>query len=198
MKIEKTITVEQWREDIANVMLEALKLKCESLYHHSIQTARVLVYIGHSLGLTGAEIKLLKIAGLMHDTGKISVRTEILKKPSELNSAEWEQMKTHPLAGAEALCKITGLARVVSIIESHHEFNGNGYPHALAEHMICFETKLLRAADIYSAMTMQRAYKPSLPTKSVLAEVEKKSAAMEDGALSGLMSALFNFSREGK
>lgn len=199
MKIEKTISIEQWREDVANVYLEAIRLKCESLYDHSIMTARAMVYIAHSFSFKKEKICLLKSAAMLHDAGKISIRTEILKKPGELSVQEWEQMKTHPVAGADSLSKIVGLERVRAIIEGHHENDdSSGYPYALPGHMISFETKLLRAADIFSAMIMQRSYKPALPSKIVLEEIEKKSQSLEPGEQSILLSSLFNFAKEFK
>ena len=151
---------------VTAAFLKALKLKGENLFHHSVQVGLIAEQIGISLGFDQQKIKLLKVSGFLHDIGKLAIRNDILFKPSSPDKNEWEQIRLHPELGAGALQDFDGFEGVSKIILHHHEEdNGNGYPYGLRGEAIPYEAKIIRICDIFSAVTGERPYKPSYPTK---------------------------------
>ncbi len=152
--------------------LESVKLKSRWLYEHSVCVGLVAMEIGEAINLGGDRIRLLEISGVLHDIGKISVRTDILMKPSGLNKAEWEQMKMHPILGAKALEPFAALAilkEAADIIMWHHEnYNGTGYPLGKKSNEVPFESKIIKLCDIFVAMVSERPYKPSYPKQQAI------------------------------
>lgn len=154
---------------ITNALLEAIKLKCTNVYNHSLMVGHVVSEVAVALGFDEEDRLTLNSAGLLHDFGKIAVRTDILLKPGELTVLEWEQMRLHPAMGKLSLEKIPGLERIAEIVVAHHEKDdGTGYPFRLIATEIPVESRLLRICDIYSAMIAPRAYKPAYPVQAVI------------------------------
>ena len=119
--------------------------------------------LGRHLGMDEDSILALKRGGYLHDIGKIAVPDEILKKGSDLTSAEWEVMKLHPITG-ENICKpLHSLRLVLPIIRHHHEHsNGTGYPDGLTAADIPALPRVLQVVDVYDALRTARSYKPAL------------------------------------
>lgn len=150
-------------------LLQAIRLKDGGLFAHSVMVGALSELVGTSLGLDSRRVAVLKTAGLLHDVGKIAIRNEILLKPSVPNKREWEQIRSHPEQGAEALCKLEGFGQIARIVLYHHENdNGEGYPHGLRGDQIPLDSKIIRFCDMYSAMTSERPYKPRLPRRHAL------------------------------
>src|SRR5437588_11837399 len=129
---------------------------CERLSHYASD-------LGEHLGLDQESLVALRRGGYLHDIGKIAVPDEILKKGSDLTSAEWEVMKLHPITG-ENICKpLHSLRLVLPIIRHHHEHsNGTGYPDGLTAADIPALPRVLQVVDVYDALRTARSYKPAL------------------------------------
>ncbi len=133
------------------------------------------------LGYREDEVEIIRLAGMLHDIGKLDISEEILRKPGPLSPDEWEVIKRHPLVGADLLSPISSLARVSAIIRSHHEkFNGTGYPYGLRGEQIPLEARILAVADAYSVMINGRIYRSALTQPEAVAELKHCSGTHFD------------------
>jgi HD-GYP domain-containing protein (c-di-GMP phosphodiesterase class II) len=113
-----------------------------------------------------------RLAGWLHDVGKVGIPDHILTKPGPLDPAEWQTIRTHPTLGQDLLNRIPRLADAATAVRSHHErWDGTGYPDGLVGDQIPLEARIVAAADAYSAMTSDRSYHPALPPNQALAEL---------------------------
>jgi len=130
---------------------------------HCERLARRASSLGRHLGLDEEAIIALRRGGYLHDLGKIAVPDDILKKGSDLTSAEWDVMKEHPVTG-ENICKpLKSLRLVLPIIRHHHEHSdGSGYPDGLRKEEIPLLPRILQVVDVYDALRTARPYKPAL------------------------------------
>ena len=127
---------------------------------HSLRVSNLAGEIAETMGLPGDEVESIRVAGLLHDVGKIDVSLEVLKKASALDEDEWAQIKTHAIKGTAMLQPVGGLLRdVVPLVEFHHEcYDGSGYL-GLAGEVIPLGARILSVADSYDAMVCDRPYR---------------------------------------
>jgi HD-GYP domain-containing protein (c-di-GMP phosphodiesterase class II) len=124
-------------------------------------------------GLSEAEIEEIRLAGIIHDVGKIKVPDVVLNKPTLLTAQEYEIVKSHPAWGAKILepLKVTAIERIV---RHHHEaFDGQGYPDNLKGEQIPFGARIIAVADAFEAMVSARAYRKGRPVEEALAELRR-------------------------
>lgn len=140
--------------------LNMVRRQDDYTFHHSVNVAIISGLLGKWLGYTGAELKDIILAGLLHDVGKTQIPLEILNKPGKLAADEMQIMQYHTTRGYKLLQEKTELpAGVVHGILQHHErFDGSGYPLAVAGDQIHQYAKIIAIADIYDAMTSDRVY----------------------------------------
>ncbi len=151
---------------------------------HSEQVTQYAVRLAERLGLSAAQIELIRYAGLLHDIGKIGIRDHILLKSTHLSDEEFEIMQQHPLIGAHIIRNIRALRPALPIIEGHHEqVNGQGYPYGLTGTQISIETRILAIADAFDAMTSHRAYRAAMETEEALAILQRGKGQKWDGYL---------------
>jgi HD-GYP domain-containing protein (c-di-GMP phosphodiesterase class II) len=130
-------------------------------------------------------VEQYRIAGLVHDVGKIGVPEAVLTKPGRLTDEEFDQIKLHPQIGHNILRDIPSLAPVLPGVLSHHErWDGRGYPHRIAGEEIPLIARVLALADTFDAMSSNRSYRPALPREKVLAEILRCGGTQFDPALS--------------
>jgi diguanylate cyclase (GGDEF)-like protein/PAS domain S-box-containing protein len=138
---------------------------------HSSTVAGYAAGIASRLGLNGDRLEDIRIAGLLHDVGKVGVPDAILRKAGALTDEEWVEMRRHPEIGARILAH-PGLSQVREWVLHHHERpDGHGYPHGLAGEEIPLEARILAVADAYEAMTSDRPYRRALPLEVAGAEL---------------------------
>ena len=143
---------------------------------HSERVSRFAVAIGEELKLDAEQLETLRLGALLHDIGKIGVPDEILRKPGVLSAAEYESIKTHPVAGARILRSIPFLAPHIPIVELHHERpDGLGYPYGLHADEIPLAARIVHVADAFDAMTSARAYRSGRIPVEAIAELRKCS-----------------------
>ena len=147
---------------------------------HCERLARRASQLGRHLGLDEESLIALRRGGYLHDLGKIAVPDEILKKGSNLTTAEWEVMKQHPITG-ENICKpLKSLRLVLPIIRHHHEHSdGTGYPDGLRHGQIPLLPRILQVVDVYDALRTARPYKPALNSE----QARRTMRAEADGGL---------------
>lgn len=150
-------------------------------YTHSHYFSRLVAAIGEQMRLSEKEIKSLKYASLLHDTGKIDIPPEILMKRKKLTTKEYNIIKKHPLKGAQILRPLQTLKPVIPIIMHHHErYNGTGYPSRLKKGQIPLGARIMAIADAFEAMVYGRPYRERMNIKSAIKEIRKKSGMQFD------------------
>jgi len=123
----------------------------------------------------------IRVAGLMHDIGKISIPAEILSKPSKLSDTEFDLIKAHPRVAHDILKSIDFPWPIAEIVLQHHErLDGSGYPRGLKRDEILIEARILAVADVIEAMSSHRPYRPELGLDLALEEIEKNKGTLYD------------------
>ena len=151
------------------------------MYGHLTRVQNYAVDIGTELGLRGFELQALRTAALLHDIGKLAIPDHILSKPGKLTVAEFEQMKTHAVIGAEILKRMQLPYLVSQIVVTHHEkWNGKGYPYGLKGSEIPRAARVLSAVDCLDALSSDRQYRRALPLDQAMAIVSDESGQAYD------------------
>jgi HD-GYP domain-containing protein (c-di-GMP phosphodiesterase class II) len=148
--------------------------------------------IAEEMGLDADRVEGIRIAGCVHDVGKISIPADILAKPSRLTSAEFDLVKLHPQQGHEILQGIDFPWPVAQIALQHHErLDGSGYPNGLKGDAILLEARIVAVADVVEAMASHRPYRPALRMDEALGEIEGGRGKKYDSAVVGACLRLF-------
>jgi HD-GYP domain-containing protein (c-di-GMP phosphodiesterase class II) len=123
----------------------------------------------------------IRMAGNIHDVGKVSLPAEILSKPGALTDLQFEMIKTHPKTGYEILKGIDFPWDIARIVLQHHErLDGSGYPQGLHDDDILLEAKILGVADVVEAMISHRPYRPALGIEKSLEEIASRKGSAYD------------------
>jgi putative two-component system response regulator len=147
---------------------------------HQRRTAEIGSSIAAHMDLSDDRIKGVRMAGLIHDVGKIAVPSEILSKPSRLSDIEFALIKTHSQVGYDILKGIDFPWPVAEIAYQHHErMDGSGYPRGLKEEEIILEARIIAVADVAEAMASHRPYRPALGIDAALEEIENKKTVFD-------------------
>ncbi|MBI4512864.1 MAG: HD domain-containing protein [Gemmatimonadetes bacterium] len=134
-------------------------------HRHSERVAALAVRIARAIGLSDDEQRMVELAGLLHDVGKIGVPESILNKPGRLDTGELTDMQKHPVIGARILSHIQNpqIAALLPAVEHHHEkWDGTGYPDGLKGEAIPILARVLGMADFLDALTSARSYRSAL------------------------------------
>jgi diguanylate cyclase (GGDEF)-like protein/putative nucleotidyltransferase with HDIG domain len=173
------------------VLAETLDLRDSGTASHSQTVGRLAALIAKSLGFDDGRIERIRLAGILHDIGKIGIPDWILHKPGKLDESEWVEVKKHPEMGA----RIAASAKLDDISEwilCHHErVDGRGYPGGLPADEIPVEARILAVADAYEAMTAERVYKRAMPAAEAEEELRRQSGTQFDaGCVDALLGAI--------
>jgi HD-GYP domain-containing protein (c-di-GMP phosphodiesterase class II) len=137
--------------------------------------------IAARLDLPEEELKTLRLAGLIHDVGKIGIEDMILRKPGRLTEEEYAVIRTHPERGVQIIEPLDFLRDTVPIIRHHHEyFDGSGYPAGLAGDRIPLGARVVAVADTFDAITSSRAYRRARGEEAAVAEIRRCSGTQFD------------------
>jgi len=141
---------------------------------HQRRVSNLARAIATEMGLSKDQIEGVRISGIVHDLGKISVPSEILSKPGDITQIEYSLINTHPQKGFEILESINFPWPIAKIVLQHHErLDGSGYPAGLKKDKILLEAQVLMVADVVEAMSSHRPYRPSRGNQSALEEIMK-------------------------
>ncbi len=150
-------------------LIQALEARDQYTKGHSDAVAGIVVGLAQKLDSTPQEIETLEIAARLHDLGKIGIPDAILLKPGRLTDKEYENIKRHPIIGADILRPIPSLAKTLPVVLNHHErFDGKGYPEGLKGTQISLWARMTAVADIYHALTSERPYREPMPKDKAL------------------------------
>jgi diguanylate cyclase (GGDEF)-like protein/putative nucleotidyltransferase with HDIG domain len=154
-------------------LAEAVDLRFSGSARHSETVGRYAEMMARELGLSTERVSRVRVAGMLHDIGKVGVPDSILNKPAKLSDEEFEIVKRHPALGAQIL-EHPSFADVRKWVGAHHERpDGRGYPRGLRGHAIPLEARVLAVADAYEAMTSDRCYRSSIGHAAAAAELER-------------------------
>jgi HD-GYP domain-containing protein (c-di-GMP phosphodiesterase class II) len=162
----------------------AIDAKDRYTFGHSERVAAVAAQLALASGMSREQAERVRIAGLVHDVGKIGVPEAVLTKQGRLTDEEFAHIKKHPEIGHTILRDISLLADVLPGVLHHHErYDGRGYPHGLIGEKIPFIARILAVADTFDAMSSTRSYRSAMPREVVLAEIGRCSGTQFDPAL---------------
>lgn len=163
------------------VMVNTLDAKSAWTKGHSERVSMYAGQIATELLMNAEEIKNIKLAGLLHDIGKIATYDYLLDKPDKLTSEEFEVVKRHTVQGVTILKEIKQLNEIMPLIKHHHErIDGKGYPDKLKGSQIPLGARILHVADSFDSMTSDRPYRPAPGIKFALSEFQKNSGSQFD------------------
>jgi diguanylate cyclase (GGDEF)-like protein/putative nucleotidyltransferase with HDIG domain len=161
-------------------LAEALDIRDTGTTGHSQTVGRYAELMAAELGLPGERVERVRLAGVLHDVGKIGVSDRLVTKPGPLDADEWQEMRTHPEIGARLLAQ-PEFDDLRGWVLAHHERpDGRGYPRRLAGDEIPLEASILAVADAYEAMTADRAYRAALGEEAACAELEAGAGTQFD------------------
>ncbi|HEY5388426.1 MAG TPA: HD domain-containing phosphohydrolase, partial [Thermoleophilia bacterium] len=150
---------------------------------HEKRVTQLAVAIGAEMGMAPVAVEGLRLAGLVHDIGKLSVPAEILAKPARLSPIEFELVKSHSAAGHEILVSIDFEWPVADFVLQHHErLDGSGYPAGFKGDAILPEARILAVADVVEAMASHRPYRAALGVEAALDEVRSGAGTRYEAA----------------
>ncbi len=148
---------------------------------HSARVTKYAIAIAEAMGLTVEEIEEIRLAGLLHDLGKIGIPDHVLNKPGPLSEDEFMLIKTHPALSMRIIEPLPHLGNIMPIIYNHHErFNGGGYAEGKAGDEIPLGARIIAVADAFEAMTSDRPYRPALSKEEAMAELRKGAGSQFD------------------
>jgi putative nucleotidyltransferase with HDIG domain len=164
-----------------NVMASAVEARDPYTAGHQIRSAHLAGAIAEEMGLPQEKIDGIRMAGSIHDIGKLSIPAEILTKPTKLTNLEFSLIKEHSLSGYEMLKHVESPWPLAQIVCQHHEkIDGSGYPKQLKGDEILIEARIIAVSDVVESMASHRPYRPSLGIEAALEEIEKNKGILYD------------------
>ena len=147
---------------------------------HSERVGDLAARVAERIGLDPEHVELTRLAGSLHDLGKLAIPEEILRKPGALTDSEWLVLERHPQIGFRMLDSL-GVDPVADLVLHHHErWDGAGYPDGLAGERIPIGARIIFVADAYDAMTTDRSYRAKRSSRSALAELQRCAGTQFD------------------
>ena len=182
---KQSYDLQQVNQDLLELTIKAIEARDPYTSGHSRRVSEMAETISRAMGLNQKLVEEVRLAGLLHDVGKIhEAFAPILRKPGKLTESEWEIMKTHPALGAELVQTVSHLRKLVPSVRGHHEnWDGTGYPDGLAGEKIPLGARIITVADTIDALTTDRPYRAALGPAEVRAEFVRCRGAQFDPAI---------------
>jgi HD-GYP domain-containing protein (c-di-GMP phosphodiesterase class II) len=171
-------------------LLEALSVREPSVQAQLADVGSLAVDVGRMLGLRRDELDELERAAQLHDLGKLAVPDEILSKPGPLDEREWAFIRQHTIVGERILRASPALRSVATIVRASHEnWDGTGYPDALAGEDIPLAARIIRACNAFVAMTSERPYRNAMSVEDALEELSTCAGGAFDPTVARVLAA---------
>jgi HD-GYP domain-containing protein (c-di-GMP phosphodiesterase class II) len=163
------------------VMVAAVETRDPYTAGHQKRVTELARALAQEMGLPKDTIEGIRMAGSIHDLGKISVPAEILSKPTQLSEPEFALIKTHSQSGYEILKDVESPWPLAEIVLQHHErLDGSGYPQGLKGEAILLEARILAVADVVESISSHRPYRPAYGIAEALKEIEQNAGVLYD------------------
>ena len=173
--------IRELNEELFHTLAKIIDARDPFVRGHAAKVADYAVAIAAELGLPTERTEGLRLAGLLHDIGKIGVPERILQKPGKLTAEEYRTVKKHAALGGEFLETSRGLRHLVPFVRHHHErWAGGGYPDRLEAEQIPLEARILAVCDAVEAMASDRPYHKAMSVQEVLRELDRCSGTQFD------------------
>jgi HD-GYP domain-containing protein (c-di-GMP phosphodiesterase class II) len=188
-------TLESLRKAVGatiQAMVSAIEMRDPYTAGHQLRAANLACAIAMEMVLPQDKIEGLRMAGSIHDIGKLSIPAEILSKPTKLTNIEFSLIKEHSRIGYEMLKDVESPWPLAQIVYQHHErMDGSGYPQGLKGDEILMEARIMAVADVMESMASHRPYRPALGIETALEEIEKNKGILYDNAVADACLRLF-------
>ena len=192
MVAARTFQLKQALDGIVHAIAATVEIRDPYTAGHQLRVARLAHAIAKEMELSEFKAEGIRIAGTVHDLGKISVPAEILSRPGRLTEAEFSIIKTHSQTGYNILKDIEFPWPIAQIVLQHHErMDGSGYPQGLSGEGILLEARILAVADVVEAMASHRPYRPSLGLDRALEEIRGNKGTLYDPEVVDVCLKLF-------
>jgi PAS domain S-box-containing protein/putative nucleotidyltransferase with HDIG domain len=167
--------------EIIEAMAHMVEIRDPYTAGHQRRVSQLAAAIATEMGLSREIIEGVRVAGMVHDIGKIYIPAEILSKPAKLNDMEYRMIKQHSKLSYDILNTIEFPWPVATIVYQHHErFDGSGYPRGLSGKDITLEARILAVADVVEAMASHRPYRAALGIEKALDEISQQRGKLYD------------------
>ena len=167
--------------DALHALIAAVEVKDPYTHGHSARVADLSTRIAFTLSLSPEAVRGLHQGAFLHDVGKIGVPDHVLNKEGSLDDQEWELIRRHPEVGWELVSRADSLRGALSAIRNHHErWDGSGYPDRLAQRDIPLPGRIVAVADVWDALTSDRAYRPAWALDRAMAHIAAGSGSLFD------------------
>jgi len=175
-----------------SIMSETIDIIMSMLYEksirevsHSKRVSELCVAISTIMDFSKDDINQIRIAGLVHDIGKIGIDERILNKPGKLDDNELNEIKRHPEIGYRIISMIDEFSGIANVVLAHQEkWDGSGYPRNLKGEEISLQARIIAVADAYDAMTSERAYGKVFSEEEAINEIQRCSGTQFDPDIS--------------
>jgi HD-GYP domain-containing protein (c-di-GMP phosphodiesterase class II) len=184
------------KEDTIAAVTAIVRKKDPDTARHQERVSQLACCIGKEMGLDKDTVKMVALAALLHDLGKVFVSPSTLLKPGRLTPAEMDEVRKHADTEFEILRGIEFLSPMAEIIHQHHErLDGSGYPRGLTGSDILLEARILAVADVVEAMMSDRPHRRALTEAAALEEIENAKGTLFD---TSAVDACLRLFREGR
>ena len=184
--IERTLT------SVIDIASNIVEMRDPYTAGHQRRVSELAARIAHDLGMSDKDVDDIRVAGLLHDIGKVRVPAEILGKPGRISEAEFNLIKDHARAGFEIVSSANMEEPIAELVYQHHErCDGSGYPRGLSGSQLIKGAEVLGVADVVEAMMSHRPYRPALGIDVALAEIERGAGTVYNAEVSRMCVALF-------
>jgi putative nucleotidyltransferase with HDIG domain len=182
VRLEQAVELSSAYQGVALLLGEVIEDDDHYTGEHSRGVVALSVETARELGLGERDQRLVEFGALLHDVGKLRVPNEIINKPGPLDDDEWAIMRRHTIDGEAMLAPVGGMMHEVGRIVrgSHEDWDGTGYPDGIAGEQIPLASRIVSAADAYSAMTTDRSYRRALGHDKAVAELRRCAGTQFD------------------
>jgi putative nucleotidyltransferase with HDIG domain len=172
-------------------LVNALEAKDPYMRGHSARVADLSATVAHQLGMSDELVETVRVAGRLHDIGKIGTRESVLNKQGTLTPDEFEHVKQHVVIGSQILAPLVHLGDIIPAVRHHHErYDGTGYPDGLKGEEIPLSARIIGAAEVYDALTTSRAYQDKMTPEQATERIATLSGTVLDPKVFDALSAI--------